>query len=218
LAENKNLESFFSPEDRKKEKKKKITKDIDEVRKTNKSYANSYDSKVEWNKKKDDWEEKKYAKEKPSEERPFVNGNFHHQKHRLLDLRWGSTFVYKTKGKFYGHGDMAHCDEGDIKWNMVRMREIMILLSLKSPKSKITAIWKAYDSDMGDHSGEKHDLETILKEAEQYGEQVYEILEYSGSACDDQVRVIPENKIKEVMKYTDCYPTPDTFDDGIIIS
>jgi hypothetical protein len=211
LVENRKLLEFCSADDRKEVKKKEITKEMDEVKKKNKSYANSYDSKVEWNKEKDDWEEKKYAKEKPSEERPFVNGNFHHAKHRILDLRWGSVYVYKTKGKFYGHGDMAHCDDGDIKWNMVRLREIMI-------KCKITAIWKAYDSDMGDHTNEKHDLETILKEAEQYGEQVYEILEYSGSACDDQVRIIPENKIKEVKKYTDTYPTPASYDDGIIIS
>ena len=43
MAENKNIESFFSPEDRKKEKKKKITKAIDEVRNTNKRYAKSND-------------------------------------------------------------------------------------------------------------------------------------------------------------------------------
>lgn len=211
MAENKSLESFFSDEDRKKEKLKKITKDIEKVKKNNKEYADSYDSKLKWDKKKDEWEEKKYAKEKPSEENPFINGNFHHQKHRLLDLRWGSTFVYKIKGRYYGHGDMAHCDDGDIKWNMVRLREIM-------EKCKIIAIWKAYDSDMGDHSGGKQDLETVLLEAERYGEQVYEILEYSGSACDDQVRLIPENKIKEVTKFTDSYPTPESFDDAIIIS
>ena len=61
-------------------------------------------------------------------------------------------------------------------------------------------------------------METVLLEAERYGEQVYEILEYSGSACDDQVRLIPENKIKEVTKFTDSYPTPESFDDAIIIS
>ena len=143
-------------------------------------------------------------------ERPFVNGSFHHQKHRILDLRWGSTYVYKIRGSFYGHGDMEHNDDGDIKWNMIRLREIMI-------KCKINAIWKAYDSDMGDHSSKKHNLETVLLEAEKHGEQVYEILEYSGSVIADQVRLIPENKIKEVTKYMNSYPTPDSYDDGIIL-
>mgnify|MGYP001035298645 CR=1 FL=1 len=211
MAENENIESFFSADDRKKEKKKKIIKDIAEVKKNQRVYSDSYDSKVEWNKDKDDWEEKKYAKEKPSEENPFVNGNFHHQKHKLLDLRWGSVYVYKTKGRYFGHGDMAHNDDEDIKWNMLRLKIIM-------NKCKITSIWKAYDSDMGDHSDEKHDLKNILKEAEQYGEQVYEIFDSDDSFRIDQVRLIPENKIKEVKKYDDTYPTPATYDDGIIIS
>jgi len=227
MVENKSLIDFFSTEDRKETKKKKIKKEIKERDEKSKIPDNPNETKkIKWNKKTDEWEEKTYVSENPSEEKPFINGNFHHQKNKILDLKWGSCYVDKIGDKFFGHGDFSHCSDEDIIHNFIRLRTFIL-------KNKITGIWKAYDSDMGEHNlsdmvknidktklvgivsvektKDEIKMEAIHKSAEQYDEQVYEIF-------SDRAEVLPNCKIKTVKKYIDSSPTPDWYEDKWILN
>jgi hypothetical protein len=54
-------------------------------------------------------------------------------------------------------------------------------------------------------------LEAVHLNAEQYGQQVYEIFE-------DKAEVLSNSKIKEVTKYLDSYPNPKAYTDTIKLS
>lgn len=207
------LDDFF-PEALKQETKKKA-KMLEVKNKTTGKKIDPESIKLEWDKSKDDWIETKTIEKQPSETNPFVNSNkIHHQKHKLLNLKWGSTSVYKVGDEFYGWGDIAHNLTVDIIHNMLRLRQLII-------KNNVNGIYKCYDSDMGITQSpiarvDKTVLEKmsriekrkflIIHDANQHGEQAYRVFETT-------VELLPENKIKNVDKVEDSFPTPDWYED-----
>ena len=128
----------------------------------------------------------------------------------------------KIGDRFFGHGDVGHCKEEDIIHNFIRLRTFIL-------KNKVAGIWKAYDSDMGEHNlsdmmekiekfscfcsitpiektKEEIKLEAVHKSAEQYDDQLYEIF-------SDRAEGVSNCKVKIIKKYDDAVPTPDWYED-----
>lgn len=255
MSDSSTLDSFFTDEEQKAEKKKVKLKEIEKQIDYHKSLEEVSDvldndknpheeiieerkkafkelkkteeqkklpeEKLHYDEDTKEWKEIVPLEEQPSETNLFVNNNGTHiAKQELLNLRFGTTHVYKVGSNYYGWGDMVHCDEDNIKHNLIRMKELAI-------KNKFSGLYKAYDSDMGEHEPtitndlkkllndplrqfknkeDKRLFSIILEANKTYGEQVYQIFE-------DRVELCDENLLQSIEKCEESFPKDEDQED-----
>ena len=91
------------------------------------------------------------------------------QKLKDMNLKWGSTYVYRIGEKYFAWGDIQHCPQEDILHNIQILKGMLDL-----EKNKINYIGKSYDINI--YKGK-----ITEKNFEQEKEKLDEMFEISGN-------------------------------------
>jgi len=119
---------------------------------------------------------------------PWMGSQAHSESLRRMQLRYGSTTVWREGEKFFGWGDLDHSSKvRDIFHNLHRLRDMM----LNNPTWVYCG--KSYQSDLYNKSkwSKKEKLKEIKELIELYKEPLFEITE-------DDVRQIYVDELHEM--------------------
>jgi hypothetical protein len=83
----------------------------------------------------------------------FAYDEVHDKILKSLNLKWGCTEIFMYKGTMYGWGDMDHCNDSDIKHNLIQLSKMFEhrneVRKKRHPRKKgFTSVHKMYDSDI----------------------------------------------------------------------